>query len=169
MMANVGEKLAALEQRVRRLEDELEIRDMFVCYGMAADTGDAPRLAAMFTEDGVYDVGDSGELMDGREAVHGMILGESHQSRLPNLGHTVGPLALKFDGDKAVAYGYSRTYLKTGDQVGTWRLAYNRINLERHDGRWQMKRRTNLMVGSEEAQEIFRDGLKNLPQTGRVQ
>ena len=68
----------------------------------------------------------------------------------------------KIEGDRAVAYGYSRTYLKTGEEIGTWRLAYNRIDLERREGRWQMTRRTNLMVGSPGAQAIFREGLQAL-------
>lgn len=161
-MKDINKRLAALENRIQILEDELAIRNMFVYYGMAADTGDAQRLASTFTEDGIYEVGSPEGPMSGRRDVYDMILGTDHQSRLPNLAHFVGPLAIKFNGDKAVAYGYSRTLIKKGDLMEIWRLAYNRIELERKDGRWQMILRTNLMVGTEGAQDIFKEGLASL-------
>ena len=162
-MSNTESRLADLEQRLQKVEDELAIHNLMVSYGFAADTGDAERVAERFAEEGVYDV-EGVSTMEGREGVKGMILGPNHQSLIPNCGHTVGPLAVKVDGDKAVAIGYSRTYSRIGDEIKLWRLAYNYTDLERRDGRWQILRRKNRMAGHEQAGALFRDGLAALEQ-----
>jgi uncharacterized protein (TIGR02246 family) len=157
-MDEMESRFAELEGRVRKLEDELEIHRLMVSYGFAADTGDAERVAQRFTEEGVYDV-EGVMAMEGRGGIRNMILGPRHQSLLPNCAHTVGPTAVNVDGDRAVAVGYSRTYKREGDEIKLWRLAYNRTELQRRDGRWQIVRRKNRMVGHEEAGALFRDGL----------
>src|SRR5258706_5017282 len=75
-MQTLDETVAALVRRVARLEDELAIHRLIVTYGLAVDAGDADRSAAVFTEDGVYDV-DVGR-MEGREAVRAMVRGPRH-------------------------------------------------------------------------------------------
>jgi uncharacterized protein (TIGR02246 family) len=157
-MTATSERIAALEERVGRLEDELAIHRLMVRYGMAADTGDADRTAAIFSEDGVYDV-DGVPPMEGRRGVREMVLGPRHQALVPNCAHTVGPLAVELDGDHAIAVGYSRTYTKAGEEIGLMRVAANRIDLVRSDGRWRIARRTNRMIGTEEASNLFRDAL----------
>ena len=157
-MSDTDTKLARLEQRLQQVEDELAIHNLMISYGFAADRGDAERVASRFTEDGVYDVeGVPG--MHGREGIKGMILGANHQSLIPNCGHTIGPLAVKVRGDTAVAIGYSRTYSLINGEIKIWRLAYNYTDLERRDGRWQILRRRNRMVGHDEAGALFDDGL----------
>ncbi len=150
-----------LEAKVHRLEDEVEVRNVLISYGFAADTGDAERVGQRFTEDGVYDV--SGRaVMDGRADVEKMILGPGHQSLLPNCAHTFGPSVVKIDGDGARVTGYTRTYHRSGDDYGLWRLSFTNVEMVRRDGRWRIARRTNRLVGSEEAGAVFRQGLAEL-------
>ena len=48
---------------------------------------------------------------------------------------------------------------RDGDAIGLWRLSFNRFELERRDGRWQIARRTTRMLGHDEAHGLFRRGL----------
>lgn len=158
MTRTADARLDALERRVAALEDELAIHRLIVRYGFAVDTGDADATAALFADDGVYDV-DGTLVMNGRDGVAAMVRGPRHQSLLPNCAHTIGPAVVALDGDRAIATAYSRIYKRDGDAIGLWRLSFNRFELERRDGRWQIVRRTTRMLGHDEAQPIFRRAL----------
>ena len=160
-MTDVDTRIAALERRLQAVDDELAIHRLLARYGMSADCADADQVASCFTQDGVYDVG--GVLrMEGRDAIRAMINGPGHQRLMPDAGHTVGPLVVQLHGDRATAWGYSRTYHRENGAIVLFRLAYNRIDLVRDAGQWRIARRTNRLVGDEEAQEIFRQGLQEL-------
>src|SRR5262249_15617696 len=55
-MLDLERAVAALARRVRALEDELAIHKVIARYGPAVDAGDGAGAAAVFTDDGVYDV-----------------------------------------------------------------------------------------------------------------
>jgi len=152
--AKLATRLDALERRVAGLEDELAIHRLIVGYGFAVDSGDADATAALFTEDGVYDV-DTTLVMEGRAGVAGMVRGERHQALLPNCAHTIGPAVVALDGDRAVATAYSRIYLRQGEGFALLRVSFNRFELERRDGGWQIVRRTTRLLGHDEAQRIL--------------
>jgi uncharacterized protein (TIGR02246 family) len=156
----VEQRLAALEGRVALLEDELAIHRLIVRYGFAVDTGDAEATAALFTEDGVYDV-DGTLVMRGRQGVREMVRGRNHQALLPNCAHTIGPAVVRIDGDRAVATAYSRIYKRESapDGIRLWRLSFNRFELERRAGGWQIALRTTRLVGHAEAQALLGRGL----------
>ena len=46
------ERFAALERRVQRLEDELEVTRLVASYGPLVDAGEADAVAALWAEDG---------------------------------------------------------------------------------------------------------------------
>jgi len=152
---NSEQRWEAIEQRVRALEDQLEIHHLMVRYGLALDSGDVERAGDLFTKDGVYDI--DVMVMNGREEIEAMVRGEGHQSLLPNCAHTVGPVDVQVQGDVATATGYSRVYLKRDEENLLWRLSYNRFQLRREaDGRWRIARRVTRLVGHEESQDILR-------------
>ena len=144
-----------LARRVRALEDELAVHRVIVRYGFAVDTGDADGAAAVFTEDTVYDV-DGPLLMEGRQAVRNMVQGSRHQAMLPNCAHQIGPAVVEIDGDRAVATGYSRVYVRRPAGIEIYRVSFNRWELERRDGEWLIARRTTRLLGHEEAAGVFR-------------
>jgi uncharacterized protein (TIGR02246 family) len=150
--------VAALDRRVAALEDELAIHRLIVSYGFAVDTGDAEATAALFAEDGVYDV-DATLVMRGRSGVRDMVRGKNHQALLPNCAHTIGPAVVDLAGDRAVATAYSRIYLRKPEGMQLWRVSFNRFELERRDGRWQIVQRTTRLLGHDEAQALFRRAL----------
>jgi hypothetical protein len=47
--------VSPLEERLRRLEDVAAIRTLDATYCRLLDGGDWPAMAALFTEDGVFD------------------------------------------------------------------------------------------------------------------
>lgn len=62
--------------RIGRLEDIEAIRNLIASYGPLADSGDAAGVAALWTEDGEYDVGGYG-IAKGRMAIAALIDGST--------------------------------------------------------------------------------------------
>lgn len=70
------QRLEQLEKRIQRIEDVEAIKQLKYEYGMAADDNYNPdRLAALFTEDGVWDGGDAVGVHHGREAIRTLFAG----------------------------------------------------------------------------------------------
>ena len=152
-------RVEQLEQRLRAVEDELEITRTVVEYGLAVDSGEAEATGHLFTEDTLFDV-DGDNIMRGRPAVEAMVLGRSHQSLLPNCAHTIGPIVVHTDGDSALATGYSRIYRATGGSFELFRIGCNQWELERSGSGWLISKRTTRVLGSLESQAILRSGLR---------
>ena len=157
---DVTAQLAALSSRVQALEDELAIHRLIVRYGIAVDSGDAARAAAVFTPDAVYDV--DVRVMRGRAAVMDMVNGDHHQHMVGHCAHQIGPAVVQVDGDRAVALGYSRVYLRSEKGVGVYRVSLNRWELERREPGWLIARRVTRLLGHAEALAIFGTGLVEL-------
>ena len=154
-MPSLEDTVAALAHRVERLEDELAIHRLLVSYGLGADAGDAERGAAVFTEDGVYDV-DVGR-MDGRKAVAAMLSGPRHKEMVGQCAHQIGPAVVTIEGnDRASAVGYSRVYLATRAGTHVYRVSMNRWQLVKRAGAWQIARRTTRLLGHPEALDVIR-------------
>lgn len=172
-MNDVEAKIAQLEERVRRAEDRLAIHDLIVRYGLAVDLGDAEGVANVFTPDAEFDVGSGASRVDGRNVVfrgreqikRELVLGQAHQSLLPDCAHTIGPVIIDVDGDRAEATGYSRIYHRErkgqpDDHIELFRIGFNRWELERQpDGGWLVTHRISRVLGEREAHEVFRRGL----------
>jgi hypothetical protein len=154
-MADLATQVAQLARRVQVLEDELAIHRHLTRYGFAVDRGDADATAALFAEESVSDV-DRGWLhMRGRDAVRGMVLGPRHQAMVSNCAHLQGPFVVQVNGDRAVATGYSHVYLRRDDAFTIYRVSFNRWELERCEGGWQIVRRETRLVGHHGAGELL--------------
>lgn len=152
-MPALEKRIDDLTRRVQALEDELAIHRLIVRYGLAVDVGAADRAAEVFTEDTVYDV-DVG-VMRGRQAVRDMVLGARHQSMVGRCAHQIGPAVVELHGDHAVATGYSRVYLRQESGIEIYRVSFNRWQLNRRDGQWQIVRRMTRLLGHAEATRVF--------------
>ncbi len=168
-------RIAALERRVQAAEDELAIRNLIVQYGLAVDLGDAQGVGELFTPDAEFEVGTAssdlsgdGVIFRGREQIRNDLVLGPHLSLLPDCAHTIGPVVIHLDGQRAEATGYSRIYHRRGkaqpdDHIHLFRLAYNRWDLERQaDGSWLISRRHSRVLGEEGAHGLFRRGLDAL-------
>src|SRR5262249_8617814 len=154
MRMDLAQQGESLSRRVQALEDELAIHRLIVRYGLAVDTGDAERTAAVFTPDGVYDA--DVRLMAGRGAVADMVRSDRHQHMVGRCAHQIGPAVVRVDGDRAVALGYSRVYLRSDDRIDIYRVSLNRWELERRsNGTWLIARRLPRLPRHAEAKAHF--------------
>jgi uncharacterized protein (TIGR02246 family) len=153
-MQDLERTVTELARRVQALEDELAIHRLIVRYGLGVDAGDADRGAAVFTEDGVYDV-DVGR-MEGRDAVRAMVRSARHQEMVGHCAHQIGPAVVTLDGpERATAAGYSRVYLETRAGTHVYRVSVNRWELVKRDGEWLIARRTTRVLGHPDVASVL--------------
>src|SRR3954452_22475988 len=132
--------------------DVTAVVQVIAAYGPAVDCGDGEAAAALFTEDGWYDV--AGRRYEGRDAIAAMVHGRAHQGLLERgVAHVMGLPRVTVDGDRAIAVNHTVVLLE--GQV--WRTAANRWELVRTGDGWQVASRTNrLLDGSQEARDLLR-------------
>jgi uncharacterized protein (TIGR02246 family) len=158
--------LADLAARLRRLEDDRDIRQLIASYGPAVDAGDPDAAAALWASDGVYDV--DGWRMQGRADVHAMISSEAHQNLVrKGCSHFLGPCVVTVTGDEAVAVCESLVLVRDGSEKGAyrvWRATAHHFALRRIDDRWQITTRTSWVLdGNPDAHALLTKGLAGAP------
>lgn len=154
-MTTVEERLAALEDRLGQLEDEHAIAQLVASYGPLVDAGEADRVAAMWTEDGVYDVEEF--YMASRAEIAAMVRSDAHQGLIGNgCSHFLGPAHVTVDGDRAVAVCESVLLVRHNGRVFPARIGANHFELVRTADGWQTTRRTTRgLDGSTEARALL--------------
>ena len=147
---------ADLAARIALLEDREAIRELIARYGPLADAGDCAGAAALWTDDGVYEVGGFGSYT-GRAAIQALLEGESHQGLIHGgAAHVLSPPVIDLDGDRAVARTYSVVFRKSGDNWEAHRASANMWHLVRVAGEWKVARRVNqLLDGSADARTLI--------------
>ncbi|HTZ12038.1 MAG TPA: nuclear transport factor 2 family protein [Mycobacterium sp.] len=160
----VEERLALLEQRLRRAEDELAIVRLMASYGPLVDAGDADAVAGLWAEDGEYDVDEWH--MGSRAEVAEMVRSPAHQELIGGgCAHFLGPVRVDVDGDHAVAVCESIVVRRDDDGRGyrVWRAGANHVTLRRSAVGWQIVKRTSRALdGSAAARELLAAGAQGL-------
>lgn len=148
-----------LLRRVGRLEDESEIRNLIASYGPYVDHGDAEAVAAIWLEDGVYEVDAGG--YDGRTAIAAMVRSPAHQGLIAGgCAHVLGPLHVAVTGDTATATGYSLLISAEPEQHVVRRASANHWTLERTAEGWRVRLRTNRRLdGAELSHALLAGGV----------
>ena len=164
-MKSLEERFALLEHRLLKTEDELDLRNLMVRYGLAVDCSDVDAALACHIENAVYTVSspttgrdnfENGDLlMKGHKAIAEMLMSEMHQSLVPNCAHTVGPFTIESIGDSARATGDSRLYHRVDDNFKLMRLAINEWQFVRTEMGWLISTRESRLVGEGEAQTLL--------------
>ena len=133
-------------------DDVVAIMQLIATYGVSVDSGEADATAALFTDDGWYDV--AGRRYEGAAAIAEMVAGTAHQGLLAEgVAHLQGLPRVDVDGDRAVAVNHS-VVLRKGS---VWRVAANRWELVRTTAGWKVTGRSNrLLDGSQEARDLLR-------------
>ena len=160
MKANSDDdRMAALEERVRLVEDQLALYRLISRYGPAVDTGSGESAAELWEDEGFYEF-DSSRL-EGRNGIAAMVASEMHQSLIrQGCAHILALPVVDVDGDKASAAGYSRVYRHTDDGYEVWRVSANHWEFERTSEGWRATKRYNRTLdGSAEARELLRHAL----------
>ncbi|WP_370248183.1 nuclear transport factor 2 family protein [Nocardioides sp.] len=148
------ERLTALEDRVRHLEDHAAIVGLLASYGPLVDAGDL-RAAQVWAEDGRYDV--EGWAMGSQADVAAMIASPAHQGLIATGAvHLLGAPAVTVDGDTAVAVCHSLLLRHREGGFEVWRAAANRIDLVRTGAGWRIAARTTRPLdGREESRALL--------------
>jgi ketosteroid isomerase-like protein len=156
----VEQRLASFEQRLQRLEDELAITRLVASYGPLVDAGEAGAVAALWAEDGTYDV--EGWLMTSRADVHAMVLSDGHQGLIEGgCSHFLGPAHVTIDGDDAVAVCESILVRHRDGGFSVRRAGANHFRLRRETDGWRITARmTRALDGSAEARDLLAKGAK---------
>ena len=163
-----------LEDRVRAIEDRLDILNLIASHPPSADTGADYFARAVYVEDGELDLGRDKKAV-GNGTIGAMMKKPEHQAAIAGgLAHFCGLPRIELDGDKAVAFSYLQILtphptekphevpnhgVSNGFRIH--RVASNRWELTRTAKGWKIKRRTvRTLDGTEPAREILRSALK---------
>lgn len=158
---SVEERLAALEARVRKAEDQLEIINLLNTYGPLVDSGSTDAATHLWIEGGVYDMG--GVARKKAYAEIGEVYDSAGHQNLINTGcsHLTATPRVTVKGDEAEAVAYSYVVLREGDRWFLWRAAINHWTLARTPDGWRIVERYNRTLdGSKESHETMRRVLR---------
>jgi SnoaL-like domain len=163
-----------LEQRIRNIEDRLEIYNLIAGHPPSADTGADYYAEAVDTEDGVFDRGPNLSGATGNKAIAASLKSDAHQAAIAGgLAHFTGLPHIALHGDTAIVTSYLQilTPNKTGEAVEVpnhgasrgyhiHRVVTNRWELVRTEQGWKIKRRSlRLVDGSEPSRDVLRGAL----------
>jgi hypothetical protein len=143
--------MSSIDERLQRIEDQLEIYQTISAYGYAVDGMNPEALGKIYAEDGTYEVGDRG-VFRGRAAVQAITQRAGHlQLVASGVGHIATLPYVVIDGDRAVATCHTMVAQHGDDGFFIGRLSGSRIELERNpEGGWHITRRVNeMLVGNE--------------------
>ena len=161
----------SLEDRLRAVEDRLEIYNLIASHPPTADTAGRDHIAASWVEDGVFDRGEDLSSPRGRDVIADHVLSPAHQAAIAGgLAHFTSLPHVAIDGDSAIVTSYLQILVPQtqGDAVEVpnhgsskgfrvHRMTANRWELVRTAAGWKIKRRTlRQLDGSEPARRILR-------------
>jgi hypothetical protein len=147
---SVEPRLAALEDRVRQLEDQLAIVRLINSWGPAVDTGSSEEAGALWDESGVLESDMS--RLEGPAAVVAMVESDGQQSLIRRgCAHVQSAPIVSVDGDRAIAIAYSQVFLHADDGHEVWRVSANRWECQRTASGWRLTRRVNRVIDGEQA------------------
>jgi hypothetical protein len=164
----------SLEDRLRAIEDRLEIYDLIASHPPSADTGGKDHIAASWVDDGVFDRGGNLSSPRGRDAISDQVLSPEHQAAIARgLAHFTGLPHVVIDGDSAIVTSYLQILVPQtqGDPVEVpnhgsskgfrvHRLTANRWELVRTREGWKIKHRTlRPLDGSGGARQILQQAI----------
>ena len=165
---------SSLEDRIRAIEDRLEIYNLIASHPPSADTGGSEHIAACWVEDGVFDRGETLSSPRGRDTLAKQVQSAEHQAAIAGgLAHFTGLPHVAIDGDTAIVTSYLQILVPQthGDPVAVpnhgigkgfrvHRMTANRWELVRTAQGWKFKHRTlRQLDGSEPARKILRGAL----------
>lgn len=154
------DRLAALERRLAALEDERAIARLIASYGPLVDAGEAQAVAALWTAEGSYDVGDW--TMSGHDELVAMVNSDAHRGIMARGAcHFFGPPVIAVDGDDATATCHSIILLRReSGGYHAWRAGVHLLTLRRTGAGWRIVTRVARQLdGSGAAFDLVAQGI----------
>lgn len=159
-----------LSDRLRLVEDRLEILDILAGSPFSSDVACAPYQNAIYSPNAVLDRDEGLPLYEGRDAIVGIIEGERHLGAIADgMAHIMSLPLIRIDGARAVATCYVQVLVrnKSGENesladypdfpgLRIWRLTANRFELERGKNGWQVVKRVIRPVPDVPARDLLR-------------
>jgi uncharacterized protein (TIGR02246 family) len=131
------------DDRVARVLDELEIRNLIARVAQLADHGDVEEYASLYTEDALWDFpggalrGRADILVGARERRSQRVTGPGTATR-----HIITTLAVRVkDAGTAAADSYFQFWRDTATSPTLFNMGHYRDVLRREDGAWRIARR----------------------------
>jgi uncharacterized protein (TIGR02246 family) len=129
-----------LAARLQRLEDLMEIHQLFVDYGLALDAGDFDAYAALFAKDGEVLLGPMGRAK-GRDEIK-TLMTKTLSGGVGSSFHIISSPQVQLDGDAATSQVmWSVVTRADSGQATLTMIGRHRDDLVREDGRWKIARR----------------------------
>ena len=156
--------LSAIEARLRKLEDQTAIYQVICGYGYAVDGLNGDAVGSCYVEDGVYAVGDIGNI-EGRERIVAITRDPGHLGLVGGgCAHMSTVPHVVIEGDRAVATCHTMVPLHGENGFYIGRLSASRIQLARQpDGGWQIVHRQNYLLDGNPAASSLLGRLKEGP------
>jgi SnoaL-like domain len=163
-----------IEDRIRAIEDRLEIYNLIASHPPSADTGAQPYIQSIFLDDSVLDLGGA-KRADGSAAISHIVTRPEHGAAIKGgLAHFAGLPHVTIDGDRAVVTSYLQilTPHPTADEIEVpahgaargyriHRVGANRWELVRTPKGWKIKRRTyRTLDGTDAALDLLRQAVR---------
>lgn len=157
-------RIAEVEARLQRVEDEHDIAQLIGSYGPLVDGGAADEVAALWTDDGVYDVDEV--LLTGQASIAAMVRSRPHQAWIEGgCAHFLSAPGVHVDGDDAVAVCHSLMVVNSGGSFpadGSFtvrRATAHHWALRRTPDGWRVTQRTSRVLdGRAEARDLLVHG-----------
>jgi hypothetical protein len=155
------DRLDKLEARLQAAEDQLAIIRLLNTYGPAVDSGGSREGAALWADDGVYDVGGM-HRAKGHDNIAALYDAQGHQDLIhQGSAHLTATPRITLNGDDAEAVAYSFVVLRGDKGWNVWRASANRWTLKRTADGWRIAERYNRPLdGSEESHATLRHGAR---------
>ena len=153
-----------LEARLQKLEDQLAIYQVINGYGYAVDGLNAAAVGECYVEDGIYAVGDIGE-MKGRETIEAITRSPGHLGYVgAGCAHMSTVPHVLIEGDQAIATCHTMVAMHGDEGFFIGRLSASRLELARQaDGGWKIVHRQNYMLNGDPAASQLLGRLKEGP------
>lgn len=158
---SIEDRIAALEARLRKAEDHLEILNLLNSYGPLVDSATGEAAGELWVKGGGYNftLPEGGDKrLVAPDEIAGMYSWQGHLD-LVNTGcaHLTATPKITVEGDEAQAVGYSFVVLREGERWFLWRAAVNHWTFHRTPDGWRIVERFNRALnGSPESRETMR-------------
>jgi hypothetical protein len=163
-LRHLREELAALQLRVRELEDFRDISQLVSQYGPSVDSGGADAAADLWVEDGEFAVvgGEMSFTMKGRGDIAAMVESEGHQNLIRNgCAHVLTAPHIEVHGNRATGRSYALNirWDPENDRFRVARVSANKWNWVRTDKGWKVAERVNSNLdGAQASRALFAQG-----------
>ena len=164
-------KSRSIEERLREVEDRLEILNLIAAHPPGADTGEGEYMASYCAEDVVLQFSEHAPAWSGVTQLVANIARPAHKGAIEQgIAHFTSLPHIEIDGDTAVVTSYLQILAPNSEAEpfelsghGASKgfrvhiLSANRWELARTPDGWRIKRRTGRAMNSPAARELLRE------------